>query len=122
MITNDIKFGGTIYVGDFILIGDGYVNYGWYSGNGKAGNIQFINPRTVNYSVAEYNDRIKNSPISSKDKKGFNLDHIGKYPIRNTRKHFVIKITDPEAVLTGHDLTEYLKAKETLTQIKFLKP
>lgn len=124
MITNKIRYGGTLNIGDFIVIGcDWSVSYGWYCGNGKSGNIQFIAPHVVNYSSVAYDERVKSSTnLTAKDRKGFSLDHIGKSPIRNSRKKNVIKIIYPESIFTGVDLEMYKAAKDILTQIKFLKP
>lgn len=108
MITNDIKYGGTLQIGDFIMIGHprGY-NFGWYSGSGKSGNIQFITTSSIYFA----NDG--NVP--------FNFNNISKSFVRNTKIDTVIKIADPLSVLTNTDLKHYLEAKELLIKINFLK-
>jgi hypothetical protein len=108
MITNEIRFGGTLNIGDFIMIGSDYgFSYGWYSGNGKAGNIQFISPSMVYFA-------------DKADK--FSFSNIKKSFVRDSRKGNVVKITDPESVLTNECLRHYIEAKELLTKINFLKP
>jgi hypothetical protein len=109
MITNEIRFGGTLHIGDFIMVGSDYgFTYGWYSGNGKAGNIQFISPSMVYFA----NDG--NQP--------FTFNNIKKSFVRDSRKDNVVKITNPERVFTNEYLRHYIEAKELLTKINFLKP
>lgn len=124
MITQEIRYGGTLKIGDFIAIAaNHYLYFGWYCGNGKAGNIQYVGVQEVAWQFKEFNDRQsgKSYGVNHKDRKGFSLDHFRKNPLRNNKKHTVIKITDPEEMFTQYELTEYLKAKEILTNMKFLK-
>lgn len=127
MITNDLRYGGTLNVGDFIGIGSDWgMNFGWYCGNGKAGNIQYICPRTVVYNFEGYNHRVNwskdnNTVLTARDRKGFTLDHIGKNPIRNHKKDNAVKIIVADGLFHGTELKDYERAKEILTQIKFLK-
>jgi hypothetical protein len=124
MITTNIKYGGDLEIGDFIAVGSNYeMNFGWYSGNGKSGTIQFMRPWGVAWLFEQYNKRINNPnfPTENKDKRGFTLEHIEKDFVRKQHFNRVIKITCPDDVFTGRDLQNYLEAKRILTDMKFLK-
>jgi len=127
MIVNHIKYGGALKVGDFIGIGSNCgMTFGWYSGNGKSGNIQFISAYDV---IREFNDfkaRMNNkstvSKKSTKDIRGFSFDHLSKHPLRGRHVDRAVKITCPDDVFTGLDLQRYLEAKRILIDMKFIKP
>lgn len=124
MIVNYITFGGTLTIGDFIGIGSNCgMTFGWYSGNGKSGNIQFISPWDIITDFRDYNERMKKGvKKTTKDVRGFSLDHIGKHPVRGRHLNRIVKITCPDDVFTGVDLQRYLEAKRILTDMKFIKP
>lgn len=124
MITSSIKYGGTLEIGDFLGIGSNWgMSFGWYSGNGKSGNIQYITPNQVVWSFGAYHKRMNNPAvkISSKDRGGFSLEHIEKSPVRIHKNDTMVKITCPDDVFTGADLQKYLEAKKILQQMHFLK-
>lgn len=119
-----IKHGGTLNIGDFIGIGSNWgMNFGWYSGNGKSGNIQYITPYSVRWAFDAYNKRINSPhlPAIPKDRGGFTLDHIEKNYIRQHKNDTVVKITCPDDVFTGGELQIYLAAKRVLQEMHFLK-
>jgi len=124
MIVSTIKYGGVLNVGDFLGIGSNCgMTFGWYSGNGKSGNIQFISAYDVIREFKDYNDRMKvGVKKTTKDVRGFNFDHISKHPLRGRHVDRALKITCPDDVFTGLDLQRYLEAKRILTDMKFLKP
>jgi len=124
MITTKIRHGGDLQIGDFIGIGDNYgMSFGWYSGNGKTGTLQYITSYSVTGEWTGYNSRITgpNGTLYPKDRKGFTLDHIYKSHVLKHRLDRVVKITCPDDCFTGRDLQTYLEAKRILTDMKFLK-
>jgi len=127
MITTHIKFGGDLQIGDFIAVGSNYMmNFGWYSGNGKSGTIQYVTARSVGWAFGAYNIR-RDSKVPAvvnsnpKDRMGFTLDHISKDFVRQQHNNRIVKITCPDDCFTGRDLQTYLEAKRILTDMKFLK-
>jgi hypothetical protein len=126
MITNDIRYGGTLKIGDFIGIGDNYgMSFGWYCGNGRADNIQYITIESILYAHRDYLRLVETAkrtgiPLSKKDRDGFSLDHIGKHPVRNHKKDCVVKLTDSDSLFSGDKFINYEKAKLILTQIKLI--
>jgi len=124
MITSTIKYGGILQIGDFIAVGSNYeMAFGWFSGNGKTGTIQYIWPNKITWAFSEYNKTMNNpnAVLSAKDRRGFSLDHISKDYVRLQHFNRVVKITCPDDVFAGADLQKYLEAKRILTDMKFLK-
>jgi len=124
MITSTIKYGGTLQIGDFICLGNSWgLAFGWYSGNGKSGTIQFVSPRNILWDFKTYSIRTTQPGGSTfpKDRKGFTLDHISKAYVRSNHANRVLKITCPDDVFTGEDLQNYLVAERILKDMKFLK-
>jgi len=123
MITTNIKYGGALKIGDFIGVGSNWgMDFGWYSGNGKSGTVQFITPQTITYDFTAYTKRQQGGYPEPKDRRGFSLDCISKSFVRVQHGNRIVKITCPDDVFTGKELQQYLEAKRILTDMKFLKP
>jgi len=125
MIGYIVKYGGMLQIGDFIGIGDSYgMMFGWFSGTGKTGTLQYVAPYSVIGEWRGYNHRMNNQSTTTpypKDRRGFTLDHIGKSHVLKHRSDRVVKITSPEDCFLGTDLQNYLDAKKILTDMNFLK-
>lgn len=122
MMTYHIKHGGTLQVGDFIAISKkDYVQFGWYSGNGRAGNLQFVRPFFVVKDKEHFEDRVRKGTTSNKDKQGFSLDHIGKEFVKHKHADYVIKINDASGLFTGVDLQLYEEARSILKAMNVIK-
>jgi hypothetical protein len=122
MITSNIKYGGVLQIGDFIAVGSNYeMGFGWFSGLGKTGTIQYIQSHSVSWQYEQYRKRQQAGTTEPKDRKGFTLEHIDKAFVRKQHFNRVVKITCPDDVFTGRDLQNYLEAKRILTDMKFLK-
>jgi hypothetical protein len=128
MITNDILYGGTLNIGDFIFFSrSGQFDFGWYVGNGKTGTIQYIKPQTVLYSKRTYDAGLivyNETGVGSRKlfSRPFNFENIGKDFIK--KEHFikVVKIENPDNIFVkGHAKDTYDKAKKILTDLNFIK-
>lgn len=128
MIFNELRFGGKIVPGDFIGIGSDWgMTFGWYAGNGKAGNIQYVHTRSIIRASDDYTNHIEwskeqNGIISNKYKRGLSFDHIAKTAVRSHKKDNVVKIVNPDELFSGIELETYKEAKDTLIKLNFLKP
>ena len=127
MITTHIRYGGNLTIGDFIGVGNGYhMAFGWYSGNGKSGTVQYVTSHVIAWEFNAYNSRMNSTNTAvmnsnPKDRKGFTLDHIGKSYVMANKANTIVKITCPDDCFSGKDLQDYLEAKRILTDMKFLK-
>jgi len=122
-MTKFIKYGGTLQEGDFIGVGANHgMTFGWYSGNGRSGTLQFIRSRTVVWEFDHFNERkAKGDMLCNKDKRGFSLDHIGKEYVKNSKTNCVVKINDATGLFTDEELDRYEKAVVILKAMNFLK-
>ena len=122
MSTYHIMHGGTLQIGDFIAYTKkDHVYFGWYSGNGRYGNIQYVRPYFVIKDKEHFEDRVKKGTTSNRDKQGFSLDHIGKEPIKHKNSHLVIKINDTTDLFTGDELRLYEEARQILKAMNVIK-
>ena len=122
-MTHYIKHGGTLNVGDFICVFSKYgVVFGWYSGNGRNGTVQFVRPRSVVWEYEHFKEReAQGKLICNRDKQGFSLDHISKEFVKNSKTDNIVKVNDPKGLFEGEELVRYEQAVQILKTMRVLK-
>lgn len=122
-MTYYIKHGGTLQIGDFIAVNKKYhIEFGWYSGNGKSGTLQYVKPTLTISAKAYFDERAKKGElITSRDKQGFSLDHIMKEYVKHSHTDMVVKINDASDLFTGRDLELYEQARDILKAMNVIK-
>lgn len=122
----EIKYGGKLQIGDFIVISNGnHVDFGWYCGNGR-GTLQYYHYGVPGHRYEDYNEFIKNPDKLFYSKKvfekGFTISCLWKSYIRSIHSTRVVKLTHPEQIFTElEDIERYEKSKEVLIKLNFIK-
>jgi hypothetical protein len=127
-----IKYGGHLQPGDFIAIAEsGFMNLGWYFGEGRNGSVQYYFFRAPNQVHADFqtyqnkqNVFHNASYIHKRYEGGFTLKSIWKSYVYGSNVgptgSRVIKIENPESIFANQeDLEAYLQSKEILNNLKF---
>jgi len=123
----NIELGGIIETGDLLAISyNNYLQLGFYVENGINGSLKYISVNTI-VSTKRYYDRWIDGKMDSnlnywnnKFKNGLIFKSFAKDYIIQTECR-VIKINNPEEVLTGESLSNYLMAKEILIKLNVIK-
>lgn len=126
-----LRYGGVLHPGDFIAVS--YTNciwFGWYAGDGR-GTLQFYSMSGPMHAYGNYESWKKdladgkidiNSWRSKQYKDGFTTKCLWKSYISSVHKTRVLKITNPEELLTEQEDREiYEKSKEILINLNFIK-
>ena len=125
-----IKYGGVVHPGDFIAISNGnHISFGWYAGDGR-GTLQFYFMNSPMHAKNNYEswkedfDKGKIAPDSWRAKQykdGFTRKSLWKSYINSVHKTRVMKITNPDELLTEQEDREiYEKSKEILIQLNVI--
>tara|TARA_R110000868_G_scaffold256818_1_gene513921 strand:+ start:1831 stop:2223 length:393 start_codon:yes stop_codon:yes gene_type:complete len=127
-----IRYGGELKPGDFIAVSETgcYINLGWYFGKGKSGTLQYLFMATPgeyfeNFTKWKNGESVNLWEVKRFEKYGFTSKLFYKAYIYGsgidkdgTR---VMKIENPENILSGEDLEKYNKSREALIYIKMLE-
>lgn len=123
-----LRYGGDLVPGDFIAVSNGnHIDFGWYCGDGR-GTLQYYSLRIPSIIFEEYQSWKANPQNSSlwraKDfeKHGFSKKMLWKSYINAVHKTRVIKIVQPEDILTEQeDIKSYQISKQALIELNILK-
>ena len=125
-----IKYGGVLHPGDFVAISNGnHITFGWYVQNGR-GTLQFYYMGQPARTYQDYKDwlkysdeeKAKNKWVSRRFEKGFTSKCIWKSYINAVHDTRVMKITNPEEILTNQeDRDTYERSKEALITLNFIQ-
>ncbi len=125
----NLKYGGTLEIGDLIAISNGnYMSFGWFAGTGS-GTIQFYYYGQPGREYEAYQDWLnipeneKSQWENKKYEKGFTKKCLWKaYIYGNAISDRVMKITHPEDVFTNpEDRDTYEKSKEAMIFLNLIK-
>jgi hypothetical protein len=124
----NLKFGGTLEIGDFIAISDGnHISFGWYCGDGL-GTLQYYQYGTPRNAYEQYQefvnnpDAMKSQYWTKKFEKGFTRKCLWKAYINAVHSTRVMKITHPEEIFTEQeDRDRYEKSKEAMILLNLIK-
>lgn len=126
MSNKKIIYGGDLQKGDFVVIAcKNYLQFGWYIGPGT-NTLQYYNVSELSCTINNFDNWVKNNKVYYNykfDIKGLTLKNLKKsyipyYHIYRMMKYY----GDPELIFTNQiDLDKYLKAKEILHKLNFIK-
>jgi hypothetical protein len=126
----ELKYGGQIVPGDFIVVSDGnHLSFGWYAGNG-CGTLQYYpmrGPQSIYNNYKEFlrftdKEKSENKWICKRFEKGFTINCLSKSFINAVHSTRVMKITNIEDIFTDpEDRKTYEESKQALITLKFIK-
>lgn len=123
-----LRFGGKLLPGDFIAVSNGnWLTFGWYAGDGR-GTLQYYTMHGPGVVYKNYQQFLQdpngkdNKYLVRQYEKGFTIKTLWKSYINAVHSTRVVKIENPESILTEEDDIEaYQKSKEVLITLNFIK-
>lgn len=123
-----LKYGGQIVPGDFIAVSySNHIDLGWYAGNGS-GTLQYYTFRSPGNAYEQYQKWLNEPEITRSQwlsktyEKGFTRKSLWKSYINAVHSTRVMKITNPEEILTEQEDRElYERSKEVMIKLNLVK-
>jgi hypothetical protein len=117
-----------VEIGDFVIIAcDNHLYYGWVAGTGVGNStLQFYTVPVVNATAKSYEDWKLNldttTYLGRRFSKGFTVKSLYKTYINTVGNWRVMVVKEPDLLFADEEKNEaYIKAKETLIKLNFLK-
>lgn len=120
-----LRYGGKLLPGDFIAVSNGnWLTFGWYAGDGR-GTLQYYTMHAPASCYTNYEKFLQDPEkhrYYNRYEKGFTMKHLWKSYINAVHSTRVVKIENPESILTEQeDIENYQKSKEVLITLNFIK-